>query len=113
MMKRISFNIFMKLPYVVNTVLVVTCLIHVSILMYKDLNPKQTRSRVFKKTMNQIEFPLEFLLCVNHINDRTKYVKVGYKNNGRFFRGFLNKTTTGWGGVNANDSKSSFGTVKG
>ena len=113
MMKRISFNIFAKLPYIVNTVLVFTCLIHVCIIMYNDLYPKQTRSRVYKKTMSQIEFPLEFLLCVNHRNSMEKYRKVGYKSNGQFFRGFLNKTTTGWGGINANDNTSSFGTVKG
>ena len=113
MMKRISFNIFAKLPYVVNTVLVVTCLIHVCLIMYNDLYPKQTRNRVYKKTMHQIEFPLEFLLCVDHRNEIEKYKKVGYQDNGYFFRGFLNETTTGWGGLNANDNISSYGTVKG
>ncbi len=112
-MKRISLKILTKLPYIVNTVLGVTCLIHVCMIMYNNLYPKQTRSRVYKKKMNQIEFPLEFLLCVNQRNETEKYRKVGYLDNGKFFRGYLNKTTTGWGGLNANDNTSSFGTVKG
>ena len=114
MMKNVSFEkIFKKLPLIVNTVLVVTCLIHVYTIMYNNLYPNQTRSRVYKKKIQEIEFPLEFLLCVNHENDMEKYSRVGYRDNGYFFRGFLNETTTGWGGLNASDNSSSYGTVKG
>ena len=104
-------KIIKKLPYFVNTFCFVTCLIHVYTIMYDDLNPKHPRSRVYKKQMHEIKFPVEFLLCVNYENEMERYNSVGYPDNGNFFRGFLNETSTGWGGLNANGT--SYGTVKG
>ena len=104
-------NIIKILPYIVNTIFVLICFIHVSTIISKSINPEETSSRVYKKNVQEIEFPLEFLLCVNQENEKEKYRQVGYPDNGYFFRGFLNDTVTGWGGRSANGT--SYGSVEG
>ena len=102
-----------KLQHLINTIFALTCIIHVSLIVYNNLFPEFPERKISKHQLNEIEFPLEFLLCANQFKDEAKrYRNVGYLDNGAFFQGKIDgKKSIGWGGQHHNGS--SYGSVEG
>ena len=70
-------------------------------------NPNLPEIKVYKKNLEEIEFPFSFLLCAYDLqNDTVKYNKMGYKDEVDFFRGRskFNSSLVGWGGHTENGS---------
>ena len=102
-----------KLQHLINTIFALTCIIHVSLIVYNNLFPEFPERKISKHQLNEIEFPLEFLLCANQFKDEAKrYRNVGYLDNGAFFQGKIDgKKSIGWGGQHQNGF--SYGSVEG
>ena len=98
----------------VNIILTMSCIFHVGNIINNILNPDLPEISVYKKELNEIDFPLSFLICIDQLqNDTSKYVEVGYKNVWKFYKGesMYNASITGWRGHTENGSK--YDTVEG
>ena len=72
------------------------------------------RANQKKRSLDEVEFPLSFLLCVHEMVHMTgRYKKLGYSNDWDFFTGKsrYNESIYGWGGHTENGS--SYGSVEG
>ena len=70
-----------RLDTILSIILIVICIYHVSNIIYKNINPDVPEILVYEKNLNEIDFPISFLLCLNEFdNDSMKYRKVGFNN---------------------------------
>ena len=82
-----------------------SCIIHINFIGNGIFYPKLPDTRVLKKTLKDIEFPLTFFLCAFQIENSTeRYKNLGYKNDVDFFlgRSMFNSSFVGWGGHTRN-----------
>ena len=107
-------NLKKKCNTVIYAVIIAACLIHIFTLWYTTLSPDHPDIKVYEKHLNEIEFPLSFLVCVNDLVNMTgRYKRLGYSNEWGFFTGKsrYNESIYGWGGHTENGS--SYGSVEG
>ena len=97
---------------ILSFILVVICIYHVSNIIYKNIYPDVPEILVYEQKLNEIDFPISFLLCLNEFdNDTHKYRKVGFNNVQDLFLGrrlnpnkTLQQKTKGWKGHKVNGS---------
>ena len=97
---------------ILSFILIVICIYHVSNIIYKNIYPDVPEILVYEQKLNEIEFPVSFLLCLNEFeNDTQKYRKVGFNNVQDLFLGrrlnpnkTLQQKTKGWKGHKVNGS---------
>ena len=74
---------------------------------YSTLNPEVPEIIVYKKNLNEIEFPMTFRICAYELNDAaSRYQLFGYQSHWDFFQGksMFNDTLYGWAGHDKNGS---------
>ena len=70
-----------KISPIINFVLAIACLSHISINAYNTLYPEIPSLKVYEKELGNIDFPISFKLCVREIHNTTKrYEDYGYYN---------------------------------
>ena len=102
---------------ILSIILIVICIYHVSNIIYKNINPDVPEILVYEKNLNEIDFPISFLLCLNEFdNDSVKYREVGFNNVQDLFLGrrvkynstlkkmAIEKQMKGWKGHKINGS---------
>ena len=92
---------------VVNLILLLACVIHVTVNGYYILNPQLPSIRILKKNLQDIDFPLAFKLCASEISgSRYRYRNLGYSKDLEFFAGKskFNSSLYGWSGHTENGS---------
>jgi hypothetical protein len=69
-------------------------------LISSHIHPTQTVTRVEKKDLNGIPFPVLFKICIKPGFDRVELNNAGYKHAGRYFLGEsrFNSSVVGWAG---------------
>jgi hypothetical protein len=69
-------------------------------LIHSYVHPSQTVTRVEKKDLNDIPFPVLFKICIKPGFDGDALLKAGYINAGRYFLGEnrFNRSVHGWAG---------------
>ena len=100
---------------ILNFILIVICIYHVSNIIYKNINPDVPEILIYEKKLNEIDFPISFLICLNEFdNDTHKYRKVGFNNvqdlflgrrmkyNSTLKRTVIEKYKKGWKGHKVN-----------
>ena len=90
---------------VVNLMLLIACVVHVSVNGYYILHPQLPSIRIFKKRLIDIDFPLAFKICVSeNSNSSDRYRNLGYSNSYNFFKGRsrFNRSLYGWSGHTEN-----------
>ena len=72
----------------INAIFLILFITHLSIICYQSLNPTVPSIRVFKQDLNQIDFPINFKVCVHELDNITaRYQKVGYRDIYYFYLG--------------------------
>ena len=110
--KRIAYRQQQKknmksLKFILYTILSVSCLVHILLIGHQLLHPNLPDTRVYKKYLKEIEFPISFRICAYNLSSATrKYENVGYRYAYDFFRGrsMYNRSLVGWGGHTKNGS---------
>ena len=100
--------------YIINSVFIIACLIHLCYLGYYVVNPEFPTITVDKVDLKDIDFPLVLRLCIGEPKDgHLRFRKVGYGTYGKFYYGqsFYNHSLFGWKGHFANGS--TFNSVEG
>ena len=94
-------------------ILLVSCVIHILSIIDAIFYPKLPTIKVYKRKLNDLEFPLSFRVCVEVDDEGENYQKVGYQNKNEFIKGrsIYNDSIFGWAGHTHNGS--SMGAVKG
>ena len=103
-----------KIVISIKTLFVIICLVHISSITYFLIYPEFPDIRIYKRDLQDIEFPLSFKICVSDVIGADKrYKNFGYTNDFDFFAGesMYNSSMFGWSGHTENGS--SVGTVKG
>ena len=96
---------FHKISPIINVVLAIACLSHISINAYNFLYPKNPSLTVYEKELGSIDFPVSFKICVREIKNKTKrYKDYGYKDVLKFFYGKSRGGYVGWNGEFKNGS---------
>ena len=69
-------------------------------LVYSYANPNQTITKIEKKNLNEMKFPVIFKICIKPGFDAEELLRAGYKQAARYFVGEsrYNKTLVGWAG---------------
>ena len=69
-------------------------------LIYSYANPNQTITKIEKKNLNEMKFPVIFKICIKPGFDTEELLRTGYKQAARYFVGEsrYNKTLVGWAG---------------
>ena len=97
---------------VLNVVLVVACVTHISITAYKKLYPDIPDVQEYKTDLGKRDFPVSVKICLKELKNKTeRYQKYGFNNHWHFFYGYSKgrKDFIGWNGDFENKSV----TVKG
>ena len=100
-------NILKNFILFINLMLVMFCLVHISMNGYYILHPDLPAIRVYKKNLQDIDFPLAFKLCATETRDTfARYNNVGYVDDFDFFlgRSMFNASLFGWTGHTVNGS---------
>ena len=105
-------NYLFRRDSILSLILICICIYHVSNIIYKSVNPSVPEILVYEQKMNEIEFPISFLLCLNKFdNDSRKYRKVGFNNVQDLFLGrrlkhnpAMQMKMKGWKGHKVNGS---------
>ena len=98
---------------VLNAMLVVACVTHISINAYDRLYPSMPSVKEYKTDLANVDFPISFKICLKEIkNKNERYEKYGYESYWEFFYGHVKnrKNFVGWNGDFENNSS---WTVKG
>ena len=98
---------FHKISPIINFVLAIACLSHISINAYNILYPEIPSLKVYEKKLGNIDFPVSFTLCVREIYNVTKrYEDYGYSDDWGFFLGKsdIKGGYVGWNGDLENGS---------
>ena len=96
-----------SLKFFLYTILSVSCLVHILFIGNQLLHPNLPETRIYKKHLKEIEFPISFRICAYDLRSAThKYENVGYRHAYDFFRGrsMYNRSLVGWGGHTKNGS---------
>ena len=107
-------NMLRKFYDTIKVVIIISCASHICFLFYNTVHPDLPDIKVYQKRLDEVEFPLSFLLCVHEMVHVTgRYKKLGYSNDWDFFTGKsrYNESIYGWGGHTENGS--SYGSVEG
>ena len=108
--------IFMRtkqIDILINSIIVVICIVHVSLTGYNVLFPELPSFRIQEKTLENIEFPLFIQVCVSEIKRTDMFTQLGYDHEFDFYFGksAYNDSLFGWNGHLQNGS--TIGTVEG
>ena len=92
----------MDLGIVINVVFSLALIIHVFLVAYSMIFPSIPSIKVYKKRLNEIDFPVSIIMCATEDRERNnyKYNILGYKNKLKFFLGqsMFNESLIGWSG---------------
>ena len=92
---------------IIQSILVIVCVIHICTFVYFNANPVLPDMMKYKKNIEDIEFPISFILCINS-NDKglEKMNQFGYLDEWYFFSGVskFNDSIIGWAGHSKNGS---------
>ena len=100
-MGKVKFRVRVRPDIIISFTLTIICVYHVSNIVYNNIYPDVPEILVYEKKLNEIEFPISFLLCLNQFeNDTLKFRKFSYKNVQDFFIGqrMYNARLKGWKG---------------
>ena len=102
-----------QIDFVVNFIIVVVCIVHISLTGYKVLFPDLPSIRIQDKSLKDIDFPLFIQMCVSEIEKTDIFTHFGYDNEIEFYFGksAYNDSLFGWNGHLPNGS--TIGTIKG
>ena len=107
-----------SITYIIHTIFIVVFFIHVTIVVISIFNPEIPDVESSQQTLDDIEFPISFRICVHHLEDPStknqKFKDAGYKNYYAFFKGrsLHNKSHYGFLGHLTNVS-TKFGSFEG
>ena len=91
----------------ISLILTLGCIFNVGYIINNNVNPELPVLSVYEKNLQDVEFPLSCLICIDQlVNDTTKYREVGYSNVYRFYIGesMHNESVIGWRGHMRNGS---------
>ena len=113
-MSKIFKNILKKFYITLKIVIIISCASHICFLFYNTVHPELPEIKVYQKGLDEIEFPLSFLVCVHemvHVSGR--YRRLGYSDYIDFYYGQsrFNGSIYGWGGHMENGT--TYGSVEG
>ena len=113
-MSKIFKNMPNKFYVTLNFFIILSCASHICFLFYNTVYPDLPDIKVYQRSLEEVEFPLSFLVCVHemvHVSGR--YKKLGYSNYADFYfgRSRFNGSIYGWGGHMENGT--TFGSVEG
>ena len=113
-MSKMLKNLLKKFYVTLKIVIIISCASHICFLFYNTAYPDLPDIKVYQRRLEEIEFPLSFLVCVHEmVNVSGRYKKLGYSNEWAFFTGTssFNESIYGWGGHMENGS--SYGSGEG
>ena len=87
--------------FVINCVFTTFFFIHIAFIAYNLKYPRNPSIRVYRKNIEDIEFPISVKLCVKTFEEESKiFQKFGYSHDYGFFTGFsmYNLSLKGWNG---------------
>ena len=94
--------------YFLKTLVPLIFVAHVGFILKFDLDPESFDTRIYKRSVEEIDFPLIFKLCAHEKTTKTSrtYRKLGYKNAYDFYAGtsVYNISIVGWNGHGRNES---------
>ena len=93
-------RLYKVLRSVIQIILVIVCIVHICSLVYFNVNPELPNIVKYKKNIEDIEFPLSFILCINSNKGMENAKLFGYLDEWYFFygRSKFNDSTIGWAG---------------
>ena len=98
----------MTINIVVNVIFSIALIIHVFMVAYGMIYPNIPSVRVFKKSINQIDFPVSIKICATEDRERDikRHSGSGYTRSFKFFLGqsMFNRSLIGWKGHTKNGS---------
>ena len=96
-----------KQPMVImHAACLLACTVQMMILANNQMNPSQTISYMVEKSLDSIEFPALFKICIKPAFNIAELRKAGYRSIWAYFLGQsrYNKSLYGWGGHYKNGS---------
>lgn len=106
--------VYNNLIRALNFIFVFVFIVHITTIVYQDLNPQHPSIKSYARDLKDIEFPISFKLCVGERENATdKFRRLGYTNEMDFYHGRsrFNKTILGWNGHT--ETLSTLGSIKG
>ena len=91
----------------INVFFFIIFLAHISSIGYSTLYPEVPEIVVYKKNLNEVEFPMTFRICAYELRDaQSRYQSFGYESHWDYFQGksMFNDTLFGWAGHDQNGS---------
>ena len=92
---------------IIQSILVIICVFHICSIVYLNANPRLPNIIKYKKDIEDIEFPISFILCINPKKNGVEKMKTfGYLDEWSFFFGksMFNDSIIGWAGHSKNGS---------
>ena len=95
-----------RIDFVMNFIIVVVCIVHISLTGYNVLFPDLPSIRIQDKSLKDIELPLLIQMCVSEIEKTDIFTHFGYDNEIEFYFGksIYNDSLFGWNGHLPNGS---------
>ena len=90
---------------IIQSILVIVCVVHICSIVYFKANPVLPDIMKYKKNIEDIDFPISFIICINSKNKGIeKMNKNGYLDEWYFFSGEsrINDSIIGWAGHSEN-----------
>ena len=106
--------VYDNLVRALNFIFVFVFIVHITTIVYQDLNPRHPSIKSYSKDLKDIEFPISFKLCVGERENATdKFRRLGYTNEMDFYHGRsrFNETILGWNGHT--ETMSTVGSIEG
>ena len=98
----------MGLNIIINVVFLIVLIIHVFLVAFSMIYPSTPSVKVYKKTYNEIDFPISIKICATEDRDRDikRHNVTGYQRSFKFFMGqsMYNGSLFGWRGHSKNGS---------
>ena len=86
----------------INVVFSIALVIHVFLVVFSMIYPNTPSVKVYKKSFNEIDFPISIKICATEDRDRDtmRHNVTGYKRSFKFFMGesMFNDSLFGWRG---------------
>ena len=93
---------------VINVLFLIALIIHVFLIAYSMIYPSIPSVKIYKKSYNEIEFPIGIKLCAteDRESDILRHNISGYERSFRYYLGqsMFNDTAFGWSGHTENGS---------
>ena len=89
----------------IQSILVIICVLHICSIVYLNANPRLPNIIRYKKDIEDIEFPISFILCINPKKNSIEKMKTfGYVDEWSFYSGksMFNDSIIGWAGHSKN-----------